>query len=296
MGRLDATVGDRSEKTMSHTGPPVVVTQVETEEPKPEPKPEQLKSERRPGRGTPAAVVGEFDLPCGYLDPDGVLHTDIELSELTGEEEDIILSNLPSARIMDKLLANCVTRIGTITRKTVIRDLARDLLSGDRVYAMIALRRLTHGDAYKWTTKCSECGEKSGQVLDLRDLEVQKMADPMVRVFDAMLPKSDLSVRWKAMNGHMEVQREKVLKKSKGDRGSVPILLRLEQLGGKPVNMPALKKLPMGDRQYLRSQFDKLEGGVDTDVDVNCASCLAEFKTTLDITQPSFFFPTEALE
>lgn len=254
---------------------------------------EEKEGEALPQGDAPKSTVGKFELPCGYLDPQGVLHTEISLTEMDGNDEDLMFSNLSSHQIVDDILKNRVLSLGTLDAKEASK-VVRDLLTGDRVFLMIALRRLSQGDLYEWVMKCSDCGEKSKMTLDLSTLDVKKMANPKQRVFDDTLPRSGLSVRWKAMNGNMEAQRDRAKKNVQKDRATFAIYLRLESLGGKPtMQMPDVKKLNAFDRQYLRNRFDEFEGGVETDLELKCPNCQNEIETELDITQRSFFFPTK---
>lgn len=253
-------------------------------EPTPEPK--------HAGVSTPQSPAGSFQLPCGYLDPSGTVHTEVSMTELNGEDEDLMFSPIPSVQIVDKILARRIESLGTLPKQEASK-VVRDLLSGDRVYLMIALRRLSCGDGYSWIMRCPECNEKSKVDVDLTELKVKGMHDPKARVFNETLP-SGATVQWKAMNGHMEGQRDKIRKKMQNDRPTLAILLRLTELNGKPnPTMPEIKKLSSRDRNHMRNSFNKNEGGMDTDVQIECPSCNVEVETMVDVTQPSFFFPTE---
>lgn len=240
----------------------------------------------------PKAGIGIFELPCGWVDSEGVVHKTIELNEMTGAEEDVMFSNASSAQIVDTILGNTISRLGTVTDKTIIRKAVREFTTGDRSFTMIALRRVTQGDMFQWFMKCPECGEKSTVTLDLRELATKEMKDPTQRVYDVVLPRSGKSVRWKVLDGFSESQRDKLRKKVAQDRATFAIFLRLEQLDGKPATVESVKALGAFDRQFLREKFDEIEGGIETDVDMECPECRVEIKTEVDITQKSFFFPT----
>lgn len=253
---------------------------------------EEQEETKHAGVTTPQSSIGEFKLPCGYLDANGTLHADVTLSELDGEDEDLMFSQLPSTTIVDKILGRHIEKLGALEKKEAAK-FSRELMSGDRVFLMIALRRLSVGDGFSWVMRCPECSEKSKVDVDLTELKVKPMDDPTVRVFNETLP-SGATVQWKAMNGHMEGQRDKLRKKMQNDRATMAILLRLTELNGKPnPSMPEIKKLSSRDRNHLRNSFNKNEGGMDTDVQVDCPSCNVEVSTMVDVTQASFFFPTE---
>lgn len=242
----------------------------------------------------PKTTVGEFNLPCGYVNEEtGELYTKVVISELGGEDEDIFFSNMQSASIVNNVLFNRVESIGPITNKDQIKQIVPQLTIGDRVFLMIALRRVSEGDIFMWESKCPTCGDKSMHRFDLKDLEIEKMPEPKKRIYDYELPRMKQTARWAVMNGLMESKRDKLRKKHHKDKATLPIFLRLLSLDDKPVSMDIVKSLPMHDRNRLRHQFDKFEGGVETDIDLECPSCGVEFKDELNIADKNFFFPDE---
>ncbi len=239
----------------------------------------------------PSSSIGVFELPCGYLTEDGQLLTEVKLREITGVEEDMLASkSVPGGKKITHLIAGCMERIGALADKSQFPDIARALTVGDRVFLMLAVRRVTLGDQYPFTAKCPECGKSRLYEVDLGGLAIKKMEDPKKRVYDTELPSSKLPVRFHVMTGKEE---EKLAKTSEqDDQLSLTILARVELIGGKPASVGVLKRLGMIDRTFLRDQFNEVEGGLDMEVEIACGSCGEEFKIDLDIGQPGFFFPS----
>lgn len=239
---------------------------------------------------TPKSSTMIGDLPCGYIDPAGKLHTEVVVREITGAEEDILAARkVKIGKKMNELLGRCVQRIGTITERSEIMRAVVEMTLGDRVYLMFLIRRATLGDAYPFEVLCGNCGKKSDFVVDLSTLETTKPADPMKRVFDVELP-SGRKARFRVATGKDE---DKLTEAMDGmDSLSQALLIRLELLDGNPPTMAILKEMGLRDRIFLREKFIEQEGGVDTDVDAECSKCGHEFSATVDVGQAGFFFPS----
>ena len=245
---------------------------------------------------TPKGANGVYELPCGYLDPvTRELVKEVELREITGHEEDMLASKqVPSHAKITQLLAGCVTRIGAVTDPGLIAGIVQNLTVGDRVYLIFSIRRVTLGDELPVREKCPECKTTTLFMVDLgEDLQPKPMKDPMKRVFDVTLPKSGIEARFRVSTGTDEANLAKLNKRSKhkADALSQALLMRLEMLGGEKPTLKMVKSLGMGDRNFLRSQYQEVEGGVDTTLELECPSCGHEWEKDLDLSAANFFFP-----
>lgn len=244
---------------------------------------------------TAKGTKGIFDLPCGYLDPSTQeLYTEVQVREITGNEEDMLASQqIPSPVKISQLLAGCVTRIGTVTDPGLIAGMVQNLTVGDRVFLIFSIRRVTLGDELPVREKCPECKTTTLFMVDLgEDLSPRAMKDPMKRVYDVELP-SGKEARFRVSTGLDEANLSKLTKrqKHKADALSQALLMRLEMLGGEKPTLKMVKSLGMGDRNYLRAQFQEVEGGVDTELELECPSCGHEWEKDLDLSAANFFFP-----
>lgn len=244
---------------------------------------------------TPKGSNGVFDLPCGYLDPrTREVVTEVQVREITGTEEDMLASQqIPSAQKISSLLAGCVTRIGNVTDKGLIAGMVQDLTVGDRVFLIFAIRRVTLGDELPVREKCPECKVTTLFMVDLdKDLEPRPMPDPTKRVFDVTLP-SGTAARFRVSTGQDEADMAKLVRrqKHKSDALSQAILMRLEMLGDEKPTLKMVKSLGMRDRHFLRDQFQTVEGGMDTTLELECPACGHEWEKDLDLSAANFFFP-----
>lgn len=250
---------------------------------------------------TAKSVNGVFTLPCGYVDPTTQeLHTEVQVKEITGNEEDMLASTqISSDQKITSLLMGCITRVGNEVDKGKIAQIVRQLTVGDRVFLIFAIRRVTLGDELPVREKCPSCGVTSLFMVDLaEELQPKPMPDPYRRIYDVVLPSSGQEARFRVSTGEDETRLSKIAKRlGKGKGKGVPdglsraILMRLELLGGEKPTLEMVKSLGMRDRQYLRSQFKEVEGGVDTTLELECPSCGHDWEKDLDLGTASFFFP-----
>jgi hypothetical protein len=253
-----------------------------------------LETVRQAQLERPKGANGVFDLPCGYLDSEGRLHREVQVREITGHEEDMLGSKaVPGYKKVGTLISACMVRIGNITDKKTLATIGDELTIGDRVFLMFAIRRTTLGDEYPFRGVCpnERCNYRGLFTLDLSDLEVKEMPDPMKRIYDIQLP-SGKTARYRPLLGKDE---ESLSKASNSDEAmSLAILMRLEMLSDQPPTIAMVKNLGMRDRNALREAFDNIEGGVDTTLEMTCPICGTEFEEELDVGQAGFFFPSSA--
>jgi hypothetical protein len=118
-------------------------------------------------------------LPGGYVDEAGVLHRQVELTPLTGREEELLArNNQPeSASLVSAILSRCVQRIGAVS--PVSEEVARHLLVEDRQYLLLRLREATFGDLVHASLLCPwpDCGKKVAIHFSTRDIPIRESED-----------------------------------------------------------------------------------------------------------------------
>ena len=238
--------------------------------------------------GTPSPD-GSVVLPCGHIDEKGNLLDRVSLREMKGHEEDILASKrIGGPEKITAILGNCITRIGNIAEPPIIRQLAAKLTITDRVYLMLTLRILSLGANYDFDVTCPKCGTPSSHKVRLDDLDVRPPENKKVHEYPLTLP-SGKAVILRIMTAEDEVK----LERGGMDRDSLSlaIIARLKTLNGQSPSIAEVKDLGLRDRCYIRDHYERIEGNVDTDIDAHCPSCRFDFKTSIDVGQPSFFFP-----
>lgn len=242
------------------------------------------------------AAVDGFELPCGYIDEQGRLHTHVEVKEITGDEEEVLAApNMHVNKKLSTLMAACTTAIGEYRGRDQIAKIVPDLTQGDRFYIMFAIRRVSLGDEMPLISKCPGCEQEQKVSVNLADLDLIKMKDPMRRTYTLTLPKSGKPVQMKVLTVRGEDMIAKASETGK-DRLTAALLARTESIDGKPATLSDLKALSLLDRQFLRTEWQDYEGGVDTTVEVGCGACGLEYEMDVEPGSEGFFNPLGVLK
>jgi hypothetical protein len=263
---------------------------------------------------------GIFDLPHGVFYNDELLR-EVQVSELSGVEEDIMTGGGLFVKRMTAVISNCVKRIGKYEERETINTLVRKMVPTDRGALIIMIRRVTHGDEFPMgKIKCRACGkELENPNANLGTLEAILPKEPRRSEFAVKCP-SGISAEWEKW----DVDKEEMLaniRKGMGDDEDKDnltwaVLMRLRQLDGATIRFspddftPAgklrmsqrvqmmiltVKRMKAKDRNFLRREFATHEGDLDLTVRIACTNddCKEEIVTKLDIASPDFFFPGE---
>lgn len=224
----------------------------------------------------------------------------VELDEMTGYEEDLLgdKTKQTSGMAINEVLSRCLVSIGAIApekpgRGKFFLPHLDKMLIGDRTFLLIRLRQLSLGDMFFFEAVCPSCHHRHPRAsIDLAGLSIKEMPDPTRREWTVTLPSKTLAT-FRALAGSDERKLLTIRKQHKEDLFSSLLMLRLVEIGGEKVtSISQIKKLTTKDRDFLRGQFDATEGGIDTQIEMTCDGCGAEWKMALPVGEHSFFFPS----
>lgn len=221
---------------------------------------------------------------------DGIL----SIRQMTGEEEQI----LATPRFVRKGQA-----INMIFKRCIMEDnfQPENLLTADRTYLLIYLRGISYSNHYDVEIKCPECGAKFSTEIDLANLYVEHCPDNYGPLLEETLPTTNLVFHYRLSTGRDEQEiteyRDRRLK-AYGDQAADDTLtyrtsMLLEDIDGitdKSEIQILLKNLPINDVSFIRNCINEPPFGVNTNVEIVCPSCTAEFEMDLPL-EANFFFP-----
>ena len=218
----------------------------------------------------------------------------LSIRQMTGEEEQI----LATPRFVRKGQA-----INMIFKRCVMENnfQPENLLTADRTYLLIYLRGISYSNHYDIEIKCPECGAKFSTDVDLASLYVEYCPDNYGPLLEETLPTTNLVFHYRLSTGRDEQEiteyRDRRLK-TYGDQAADDTLthrtsMLLEDIDGitdKSELQILLKNLPINDVAFIRNCINEPPFGVDTNIEIVCPSCTAEFEMDLPL-EANFFFP-----
>ena len=174
------------------------------------------------------------------------------------------------------------------------------VLQGDRFYALLQVRALTYGPEYAFSLGCQNdaCRARFEWELDLGELPVRTLSDASRSAFtqgnrfETRLPDAGLRVWFRLLNGADE-RKLPQLRKTAGDRMLSATLawrvLEIEGVADKDKRR-FLEDLTLRDADFLVDEFDRVDCGVDTAIEVECPECLTVQEVELPFDR-GFFLP-----
>ncbi len=123
---------------------------------------------------TPDAIRTEFPftLPKGFVDKDGTLQREVVLREITGADQEAMLSpqlRQNPAKMLSALLARVIVRLGTIDKSRIDTRVAADLTKRDRDFLIMKLKEIDSGPEMEIDAACPDCGRTFKATLDIGD-------------------------------------------------------------------------------------------------------------------------------
>lgn len=207
------------------------------------------------------------------------------IREMTTADEDLLLRRRPGREWenMNQLLQNCLQE-----QKDVL-----DLLIGDRLFLMYAIRKVTYGDGYAFGVTCSSCGERYEWEENIADLPVRYLSDPTYadpkHIFEFRLPRSGKLVKWRLGRGRDELRLRDLQREHRDNLMTALLYTRIAEIEGeKTVTLQAIASLPASDAAALRAEIEAQECGLETTITVECPACGMREEIALPL-DPSFF-------
>ncbi len=177
------------------------------------------------------------------------------------------------------------------------------VLQGDRFFALLQIRALTYGPEYAFVVPCQNdgCRARIEWELDLGDLPCRPLSDESRAAFldgnrfETVLPDSDKRVWFRLLTG-AEERKLPQFRRGAGDRLlSAMLAFRVVEVEGVEARdrRRFIEDLTMHDADFLVDEFDRVDCGVDTTIEIECPECFVVQDVELPFDR-SFFMPGKA--
>jgi len=226
-------------------------------------------------------------LPGGYIDADGVLHTEARIREINGADEEAMARELRNPtvnipKVVDLLLKRCVLSVGLLD--PLPPGLLADMLSGDRAYLFLKIRILTFGSDWEVPDfPCRFCGQNFGTVVELDSIPVKNLENPMVQDVEVPLRNGHLALVH-LLTGAVQLEMVGDGNRTGPEEVTTAINRSLRSIDGQPVVGPMAQKMSMADRRSIsKAMAENQPGPVMEEVGVTCTECGQEGDYTVSL-------------
>lgn len=176
------------------------------------------------------------------------------------------------------------------------------VLQGDRFFALLKIRSLTYGAKYAFSVPCQNdaCRARIEWELVLNELPCRPLSEESRAAFTAgnrfetVLPDSGKRVWFRLLTGADE-RKLPQLRRGAGDRLlSAMLAFRVLEVEGVEARdrRKVIEELTMRDADFLVDEFDRVDCGVDTTVEIECPECFASQEVDLPFDR-TFFMPAK---
>lgn len=244
-------------------------------------------------------------LPNGLLDGQDLFNVAI-IDELRGKQQnylanrELVIGNIGH---IPKILADCVKSLETaegVQWKGNMEDAVEKLSAGDLEILLIKIRENTYGERFYFEAECTHCQHKNKNLrIDLDKLEVEPLS--VIDMLDKErvsfeLPKSKKKVQLKPLYLKDLFESIKIMKNKPDKLITSAIALSIKSIDAKTkITSDDIDELPSKDLMFLKDKLEsiKLEGTIDTKVEVNCQGCGKDFESKMDVYSSDFFDPSK---
>lgn len=231
------------------------------------------------------------------------LYNYADVDELRGKQQnyladrDLVIGNLGHIpKILEDMVLSLQTKEG-MKWEGKMSEAIYQLPMGDIETLLIRIRENTYGPKFYHEGVCTHCEHVNKNLrLDLDTLEMEPMAvEDMTKAKIVHLPKSHMDAELKPLYLKDLFSAIKIAKEGSAEVVTSSIAVSIKRLGEKTHVVPTdIDNIPASDLSAIQEQLEhmKLEGTIDTNIQVECSKCKKEFEMKLGVFDPLFFAPT----
>lgn len=162
-----------------------------------------------------------------------------------------------------------------------------EVLQGDRLFALIRLRAITHGEAYEFRCGCPSCKTRFDYTFNLDALPIKRLPESSKEILrgDGVFSASvaGAKIRFKLINGADERRLQSLLRGTTTDKLSASLSMRIVDIDGVEGRDKKawLEEQGLGVLTSLLAAFEEVDCGVETEIEIECPSCGEAFEINL---------------
>ncbi len=222
----------------------------------------------------------------------------VQIKAMTAHEEDILMSRalIKEGTVLTHLINSCL----------IDRSInPQDMINGDRLALLVAIRVTGYGPQYKVDAECAACNTVQKTEFDLSNLTIKRLSispvTPGTNQFEYILPITKKRVMFKFLTGRDDEERERIIERR---RKSMPDMLvdnvvtskiefatiSIDGISDRNKINAFIRSMPAHDSRSLRKYIVDNEPGIDMSDDLKCVKCGSVTRVSLPM-GPTFFWP-----
>lgn len=199
-------------------------------------------------------------------------------------------------KVFDKLLESCWQ--DTIELGPYEKLDWSQALTCDRFWALLMIREATYPGAYEFDVQCGGCGKPISWEVELSELPYKKLPDESAEKiasghnkFEAQLSDGK-KVFFRLQTGAGERRSLRLLDEDSSSTLVAAVSSRVIEIQGVVSSelRSFINDLDLGELLDLVEQFDEADGGVETDIEIECEKCGNVQEVTIPL-GPTFYLP-----
>ena len=241
-------------------------------------------------------IAESYTLPSKGLVYEKPVNPKVTLRSMTVEEE---MKRLAPSELPYKVLAEIIDDC-LIKEKPGIS--VYDMYIGDYEFLLHKLREVTYGSDYKVSSVCPYCNKANKSTIDLSKIRTIEYSGDIEKDLNIVLPSSGKHIKLKLQTPRMlddiKVKSDDQKRRMPNLKSEPAILFSLmsmiEKVDNQDMNDVELedmiRKLPLKDINYLYQKANKVDFGVEKDVECKCQHCGENYTFSFPFTS-EFFWP-----
>ena len=228
-------------------------------------------------RPLPVTIVR---LPGGFRTERGYVY-DVEVRELTGEDEEALAKATTVPRALMTILARATVAIGDVPVTPAALD---DMLAGDREMVLLQIRKATYGVTEEYMLHCIACSTDQKATVNLdTDIKVRTLANPDDRDWEMTLRCG--VVHLSLPDGAAQRKVASAGEKTIPELNTLLLSECIQQINDDPpLGMGTARSLGLADRTAIIEEIARRQPGPELgEVTKPCESCGADIKISLDL-------------
>lgn len=245
----------------------------------------QQVTEQKTPKPSIEAVDTLVELPGGFVDYEGKVHTTAEVKELTGYDEEKLAqpANTKSLARQVSVVLECGTvKIG---EHEATPDILKEIFIGDREMLLMGIRQATYGDEIDLDVTCPQCANEMEVGYSLsKDVPIKKLDDPSQREYEVKLRRGTAMVALPTGADH-EAVFENNAKLTRAEQNTMMIARCIRSVNGvSAIGNDVAKAMGAADRRKILEFIgDKQPGPQWEEVTQGCDKCGNEFPLVLTL-------------